>query len=90
MSSSAGIDERISRARLGSSVCRRHHQKTAFARLIRDIPRRLPGISRSRALTPPSMALLVPGGGPSAAGAGSRWVKSAPWLTRRERGTSPS
>lgn len=71
MSSSVGMDERASRAGPGGSVCRQHHQKTALTRRMADMPRWFLSMSRSWASTPPPIALLVRGSGPSAVSAGS-------------------
>lgn len=72
MSSSVGMDARTSRAGFGDSVCRQHHQNTALALRMSDSPRWFLSMSRSRALTPPSIGLFVLGSGPSAARVGSR------------------
>ncbi len=49
-----------------------HHQNTAFILRVTDMPRWFLSIERKGAFTPPSVLLLVAGGGRSAASTGSR------------------
>ena len=78
MSASVGIAASFSRAVLASPECARHHQNTAFTRLTDVSPRWLRRTALSCEFTPPSIMLLVDGGGPALARAGSRWVNGVP------------
>ena len=60
-SSSAGIDLIVSAAPLGDSARMQRHRQTASTRRIALMPRRFPDMSRSCALTPPSILLTVAG-----------------------------
>ena len=72
MSASFGIVASFSRAVLASPECAWHHQNTAFTRLTDVSPRWLRRTALSCEFTPPSIMLLVDGGGPALARSGSR------------------